>query len=98
MHYLIPEYLAKRLHHTRLKYSLGAVASLATAVSVMVGAIAAHYAPRGFAKFSIALHLHREPTLVKVAAFVAGVAATIATAAGLLNFYSWWVKREDEQT
>ena len=35
---------------------------------------------------------------MKFAAFVAGVAATIATAAGLLNFYSWWVKREDEQT
>ena len=42
-----------------------------------------------------ALHLSKAPIVVKLAPFVAGVAITIATAAGLMKFYSWCIEREE---
>lgn len=92
----VGSYLGRVLHHKRLSNSTGAIAGLAGGVSVMVGAVAAHYAPRGLARFKVALHLAHQPLIVKFAPLVAGIAVTLATAAGLVRFYSWCKEREDQ--
>ena len=83
------------LEHKRLSNSTAAIAGLASAVSVLVGVIAAHFAPHGWLRIASALHLHRQPMVVKLAPIATGVAVTIATAAGLIKFYSWCVEREE---
>jgi hypothetical protein len=87
--------LLKALEHKKLSNSTAAVAGLATAVSVLVGAVAAHYAPHGWLRIASALHLHRQPMIVKIAPIVAGIAAGLGTAASLIKFYSWCLEREE---
>jgi hypothetical protein len=89
-------YLVKSLHHKRLSNSTSAVAGLATGISVVVGLIAAHFAPKGVFKVRVALHLAKTPLIVKLAPVLTGVAVAVATAAGLIKFYSWCKEREDE--
>jgi hypothetical protein len=86
----------KALHYKRLGRSTGALAGLASAVSVFVGLLAARAAPHGFAKISVALHFAKPPLIVKLAPLFTGVAVAIATAAGLLSFVVWIVEREEE--
>ncbi len=98
---LAPEPPAKKLHHKNLHHknlssSTGAIASLASGVSVLFGLVAAHYTPRGFGRLSVALHLHKQPLIVRLAPVIAGIAVAIVTAASLLRFYSWWKERSDE--
>jgi hypothetical protein len=93
---LLPEHLAKNLHHRRLSSSTGAIASLASGVSVLFGLLAAHFTPRGLGRLSVALHLHRQPLIVRMAPIIAGAAVAIVTAASLLRFYSWWKERDEE--
>ena len=83
------------LEHKRLSNSTAAIAGLVSAVSVLVGVIAAHFAPHGWLRIASAMHLHRQPMIVKLAPLVTGVAVTIATAAGLIKFYSWCIEREE---
>jgi hypothetical protein len=90
--------MLKALEHKRLSNSTAAVAGLATAVSVLVGAIAAHFAPHGWLRIASALHLHRQPMIVRMAPLVAGVAAGLATAASLVKFYSWCIEREESSS
>jgi hypothetical protein len=78
------------LHHKNLARSIGAIASLSGAVSVLVGALAAHMAPHGWRHVKLMLHLTKKPLLMQLAPFIAGFAITAATAAGLLSFYSWY--------
>jgi hypothetical protein len=85
----------KNLSHKKLGKSVGALAGLASAVSVFVGTLAARSSPKGFAKLSVALHFSKTPLIVKLAPICAGVAVSIATAAGLLGFYTWLVEREE---
>ena len=84
----------KKLSHKKLGKSVGALAGLASAVSVFVGMLAARSSPKGFAKLSVALHFSKTPWIVKLAPICAGLAVSIATAAGLLGFYAWVVERE----
>ena len=91
------KYLGKPLQPKRLSNSTAAMAGLASAVSVFVGVLAARAAPHGWLRIASALHLHRQPFIVKLAPLVAGVAITIATAAGLVKFYSWCTEREEEE-
>lgn len=86
------------LEHKRLSNSTAALAGLASAVSVLVGVIAAHFAPHGWLRIASALHLHRQPMIVKIAPMVTGMAVTVATAAGLIKFYSWCVEREEAES
>jgi hypothetical protein len=86
----------RRLDHKRLSESTGAIASLASGVSVLFGLIAAHYAPHGLGRFAVALHLHRQPLLVRMVPLIAGVAVALVTAASLIRFYSWWRERRSE--
>jgi len=90
------KYVVKSLHHKRLSSSTGAIAGLASGLSVLVGMIAAHFAPRGLTRVSIALHIVKKPLIVKLAPVIAGVAVAFATAAGILRFYSWLQEQEDE--
>jgi len=85
----------KKLPHKKLGRSVGALAGLASAVSVFVGMLAARAAPKGFAKLSVALHFAKTPWIVKIAPVCAGLAVAIATAAGLLSFYAWLVERDE---
>jgi hypothetical protein len=81
---------ATTLHHKNLARSIGAVASLAGAVSVLVGMLAARMSPHGWGHVKMALHLTKKPLLMQLAPFIATFAVTAATVAGLLSFYSWY--------
>jgi hypothetical protein len=90
-------YLPKALQPKKLGNSTAALAGLASAVSVFVGVLAARAAPHGWFRIASALHLHRQPLIVKLAPVVAGIAVTLATAAGLVKFYLWCVEREEAE-
>lgn len=91
----LKKYLVKRLHHRALSKSTGAIAGLASGISVVVGILAAHAAPKGLAKLSIALHLSSKPLIIKLAPFIAGFAVAAGTAAGFMKFYSWCKEAPD---
>lgn len=80
----------RTFHHKTLARSIGAIASLAGAVSVLVGWLATRMSPHGWAHVKVALHLTKKPWLLQVAPFIAGFAVTAATVAGVLSFYSWY--------
>lgn len=86
----------KHLHPKRLTRTLGAVAGLFSALSAVTGLIAARSGPHGFAKLKVALHLAKEPFIVKLATGLAAIAVAAATGYGVLNFYLWWRERDDE--
>jgi hypothetical protein len=86
---------ARTLHHKNLARSIGAIASLAGAVSVLVGVLATRMAPHGWARVTTALHMTKKPLLVQLAPFIAGFAVTAACVAGLLSFYSWYREMRD---
>jgi hypothetical protein len=94
----VRKYLAKPLQPKRISNSTAALAGLAGAISVFVGILAARAAPHGWLRLASALHLHKQPLIVKLAPIVAGVAITIATAAGLAKFYSWCLEREEAES
>ena len=89
-------YLVKTLHHKRLGDSTGAIAGLASGLSVVAGLVAAHFAPRGLSRFAMTLHLAKKPLLFKLAPFIAGLAVAFATASGIIRFYTWYTTHEDE--
>jgi len=82
-------------HHKNLARSMGAIASLAGAVSVLFGVLATHMAPHGWSKVKVALHLAKKPLILKLAPYIAGFALAAATAAGILSFYSWYREGRD---
>jgi hypothetical protein len=86
------ELFTKTLRDKKLHRSTGAIAGLASAFSVMVGALAAYATPKGWGRVTMALHLTKKPFLVKVAPIVTGVAVALATAAGLIGFLVWWME------
>ena len=81
---------AQTFHHKNLARSIGAIASLAGAMSVLVGVLATHMAPHGWGHVKMALHLTKKPLLMQLAPFIAAFAVTAATVAGLMSFYSWY--------
>jgi hypothetical protein len=85
----------RALHHRRLSASTGAISGLIGALSIIVGAVAAHFAPRGWRRLAFALHLAKKPLIFKLAPYIAGAAAA-ATAAALIKFVSWCLESEDE--
>ena len=87
--------LKKALHHRRLSASTGAISGLIGALSIIVGAVAAYYAPRGWRRLAFALHLAKKPLILKMAPYIAGAAAAAATAASLIKFVSWCLESED---
>jgi hypothetical protein len=82
----------KRFHR-----SIGAIAGFVSAMSVIVGTLAAQATPKGWGRITMALHMTKKPFIVKLAPIITGVSAAIVTAASLLGFYLWLVdRREDE--
>jgi len=90
--------ISKILRNPRIHRSTGAIAGLASAVSVMVGLLAGYATPRGWGRLSMALHITKKPLIMKLAPMVTGVAVAIATAAGLLGFYLWLVEKPGDST
>jgi hypothetical protein len=83
------KHLVHHLHPRRLDPSIGAIAGLASAVSVIVGFLAQSAMGHGWHKALITLHLSKKPLIVRFAPVIAGIAVGIATAAALLRFYNW---------
>ena len=88
---------ATTLHHKNLARSIGAIASLAGAVSVLVGVLATRMSPHGWGHVKMALHLTKKPLLMQLAPFIATFAVTAATVAGLLSFYSWYREGKEQK-
>ena len=88
---------ATTLHHKNLARSIGAMASLAGAVSVLVGVLATRMSPHGWGHVKMALHLTKKPLLMQLAPFIATFAVTAATVAGLLSFYSWYREGKEQK-
>jgi uncharacterized membrane protein (DUF441 family) len=91
----LPQRLLIALDHRRLSNSTGAIAGFVSAVSVLLGVVAAHLAPKGWHKLAMSMHLVKKPLIVKMLPVVGGIAVALATAAGLLRFISWCLERED---
>ncbi len=85
------------LHHKNLARSIGAIASLAGALSVLVGVVATHMSPHGWGRVKMALHLTKKPLIMQLAPFIATFAVTAATVAGVLSFYSWYREARDQR-
>src|ERR1700743_271689 len=88
---------AKTFHHKNLARSIGAIASLAGALSVLVGVVATHMSPHRWGRVKMALHLTQKPLLIQLAPFTGAFAVTAATVAGLLSFYSWYREGRDQR-
>ena len=88
MHELRTRWL-QRLHPRRLDPSIGAIAGLAGAVSVIVGFMAQNAMGHGWHRAFLVLHLAKKPLIVRLAPVMTGIAVGIATAAALVRFYNW---------
>ena len=93
---LLTPRLRRALHHKRLSSSSGAIAGMISATSVIVGALAAYAAPKGWHKVALTLHFAKKPLLLKIAPVVAGIAVAVATAASLIKFLSWCLESDTE--
>jgi hypothetical protein len=93
--HVLREQWFRRLHPKRLDPSIGAIAGLAGAVSVIVGFLAEKAMGHGWHRAVIALHLAKRPMITRIAPILAGIAVGIATAAALVRFYNWY--REPRQ-
>ena len=89
MHDLRTQWL-HRLHPKRIDPSIGVIAGLASAVSVIVGLMAQNALGHGWHRAFIALHVAKKPMIVALAPVISGVAVGIATAAALVRFYNWY--------
>jgi hypothetical protein len=89
MHDLRTQWLY-RLHPKRIDPSIGVIAGLASAVSVIVGLMAQNALGHGWHRAFIALHVAKKPMIVELAPVISGVAVGIATAAALVRFYNWY--------
>jgi hypothetical protein len=87
--------LAKTIKNKNVHKSAGAIAGFASALSVIVGTLAAYATPKGWGRVSMALHITKKPFIVKLAPLLTGASVAIATAAGLLGFYLWITERGD---
>jgi hypothetical protein len=91
----LPMRLTHKLHPKRLDKSMGALASLASAISVFVGVFAARIAPHGWHRAFVTLHLSKDPMIVRLAPIIAGIAIAVATAGAILRFFNWCTESAD---
>jgi hypothetical protein len=75
---------------------VAAVAGLTSAASVLIGLLAARWSPHGWSRVAVALHLSRQPFIVRFASAVAVLAVIVAATAGVFSFYSWCMESHDE--
>jgi CBS domain containing-hemolysin-like protein len=77
------------IHHRHLSTTSGAVAAAASIISGLVGVIAKSASAHGLHRFAVAIHVAREPMLVRIAPIIAGFAVIAGAIAGLLRLYTW---------
>ena len=77
---------------------MGAIAGFVSALSVIVGTLAAQATPKGWGRITMALHMTKKPFIVRLAPIITGVSVAIVTAASLLGFYLWLVDRRNDDT
>jgi hypothetical protein len=85
----------KSVDKKKVHRSLGAISGFTSAVSVIVGTLAARATPHGWGRVSMALHMTKKPLILKLAPLLTGVSVAIVTAAGIMGFYIWLVERDD---
>jgi hypothetical protein len=85
----------KTLHGKKVHRTVGALAGFASAMSVLVGMLAAYATPKGWGRVAMALHMTKKPLILKLVPVITGVSVAIATVAGLLGFYLWVRAPED---
>jgi hypothetical protein len=85
----------KSLDKKKVHRSLGAIAGFTSAVSVIVGTLAARATPRGWGRLSMALHMSKKPLILKLAPILTGLSVTVVTAVGIMGFYIWLMDRDD---
>jgi hypothetical protein len=88
--------VAKTLKNKKVHRSFGAIAGFASALSVIVGTLAAWATPKGWGRVTMALHMTKKPLIVKLAPLLTGASVAIATAVGLLGFYLWVTDRQND--
>ena len=76
---------------------MGAIAGFVSALSVIVGTLAAQATPKGWGRVTMALHMTKKPFIVKLAPIMTGVSVAIVTAASLLGFYLWVIDRRNDE-
>jgi len=74
---------------------MGAIAGFVSALSVIVGTLAAYATPKGWGRVSMALHLTKKPFILKLAPILTGASVAIVTAVSLLGFYLWFIDRSN---
>jgi hypothetical protein len=88
--------VVKTIGSKNVHRSVGAIAGLASALSVIVGTLAGYATPTGWGRVTMALHITKKPFIVKLAPLLTGASVAIATAAGLLGFYLWLADRQGD--
>jgi hypothetical protein len=95
----LPRLLAmilKRLDKKKVHRSLGAIAGFTSALSVMVGTLAARATPKGWGRVSMALHFTKKPLIMKLAPILTGASVAVVTAVGIMGFWIWLMERESD--
>jgi len=85
----------KNLDKKKVHRSMGAIGGFTSAVSVIVGTLAARFTPHGWGRVSMALHMTKKPFILKLAPLLTGVSVALVTAVGIMGFYLWLVERDD---
>ena len=82
--------------HQRLSNISGVIAGFVGAVSVLFGVVASRFAPHGWHKFAVVLHVEQKPFIMSLEPVIGGIAVALAATSALLRFTSWCLEREHE--
>ena len=88
--------LLKRLDKKKVHRSLGAIAGFTSAISVIVGTLAARATPKGWGHVTMALHMTKKPFIMKLAPILTGASVAVVTAVGIMGFWIWLMERESD--
>jgi hypothetical protein len=88
--------ILRRLDKKKVHRSLGAIAGFTSAVSVIVGTLAARATPRGLGRVTMALHMTKKPLIAQLAPILTGASVAVVTAVGIMGFYIWLTERDSE--
>ena len=80
--------------HQRLSNTTGVIAGFVGAISVLYGVVASRFAPHGWHRVAVVLHVEQQPFLMKLEPVIGAIALALAIVAALLRFTSWCLERE----
>lgn len=87
--------VSPRLHHKRIARAIGALAGFSSALSILIGLLAVRASPGGWSRVAVALHIAKQPLIVRIAPRIATLAMIVAALAGAASFYSWCRERPE---